>query len=545
MTQHLRYRPNKCWDRIHGIKQPDEPVTIHLPAHLQGVCRLPAVRRHHGPLRPTSHHRERQRVRQALRLIQEEGAPDYAWWEPDLAAPMVTTCFARFGDCLQQWKQHPTEEAFHNDFFNLLFNMNIPEFQAARIFIAWIKSEFQDLHSACDPELYDLLECSHMSMLEDIHIWQLRTRRKLLMSCWEKLEQGEPKPSRTVQLQHTPHQRNHQVSSTYRMMSSDEAGRRQWTILQPPKVVKTPGAGPYYVVHLYSGRRRDEDFHYFMQKFLEKGPQQISQSVLVISIDTAIDASMNVHDARLWAFLLEAARNGQILALLLGPPCETWSGARFEEQLDEEGKPLKGPRPLRGAPDCPWGLEQLSLKELQQILIGNGLLLKGLHLGACVACQGGAVALEHPAPPYQIERPSVWRTAIIKLLCSAGMPFRQYTFQQWRHGAQGVKPTTLLYAHAAIPSIFAANEQRHLERPTVPLIGRAADGSFKTAVAKEYPAGMNFCFAESFWQHIKARLTKHPILEPFPEFPVYVKELAKISACVDRDRSIMPDYQPI
>ena len=72
--------------------------------------------------------------------------------------------------------------------------MNIPEFQAARIFIAWIETEFQDLHSACDPELYDILECSHMSMLEDIHIWQLRARRKLLQSCWENSNKGNQSP---------------------------------------------------------------------------------------------------------------------------------------------------------------------------------------------------------------------------------------------------------------------------------------------------------------------------------------------------------------
>ena len=46
------------------------------------------------------------------------------------------------------------------------------------------------------------------------------------------------------------------------------------------------------------------------RSFLDKEPQQISQSVLVISIDTAIDASMNVHDTRLWDFLIDAARKG-------------------------------------------------------------------------------------------------------------------------------------------------------------------------------------------------------------------------------------------
>ena len=545
VTQHLRYRPNMCWDRIYQVKRPDEPATIQLPEHLVGVCRLPAVRRHAGPLRPTSHHRERQRIRQALISLQAEGDPDFAWWEPDPTTPLVRTCFEQFAACLQQWTQTPTEEAFHNDFFNLLFHVGVPEFQAARIFIAWIETDFQDLHSSIDPELYDVLERSHMSMLDDIHIWHLRMRKRFLQQCWNRLEQGEPKPIRAQQQRSTPYLRSHPISSHYGAMPVEEAERRRWVILQTPKVMKQIGTGPFYVVHLYSGRRREEDFHYYMQKFLDKGPQRISQSVLVISIDTAIDASMNIHDAHLWQFLLMTARAGQLLALLLGPPCETWSGARFEEQLDDKGKPMKGPRPLRGAPDLCWGLTQLSLRELLQIQVGNNLLLKGPLLCVCVACGGGAVALEHPAPPFQIERPSIWRTAILKLLSGPGMPFRQYTFQQWKHGAKGVKPTTLLFANAAIPRTFAANEQSHLVKPTTPLIGRAADGSFKTSAAKEYPAGMNFCFAEAFGLQIEARFTQYQPSDFPTEVPVLAQQLAVISACVDRDRKIMPDYQPI
>ena len=124
------------------------------------------------------------------------------------------------------------------------------------------------------------------------------------------------------------------------------------------------------------------------------------------------------------------------------------------------------------------------------------------------------------------------------------MPFRQYTFQQWKHGALGVKPTTLLFANAAIPRIFAANEQPNLTKPTTPLIGRAADGSFKTSVAKEYPAGMNYSFAESFWLQIEARFLQFQVSGSATEIPELAQQLAKISACVDRDRKIMPDYQP-
>ena len=52
VQQHLRYRPNGCWDRIDGARSPDTPETILLAPHLKGIKRLPAVRRMYGPIRP-------------------------------------------------------------------------------------------------------------------------------------------------------------------------------------------------------------------------------------------------------------------------------------------------------------------------------------------------------------------------------------------------------------------------------------------------------------------------------------------------------------
>ena len=69
------------------------------------------------------------------------------------------------------------------------------------------------------------------------------------------------------------------------------------------------------------------------------------------------------------------------------------------------------------------GLLGLSRCELQQIAVGNAFLLQGLQLCVPIAVLGGATALEHPAPPLQAERPSVWRTGIIKMLTSKGQPF--------------------------------------------------------------------------------------------------------------------------
>jgi len=527
------------------VKLPDAPVTITLPAHLQGVCRLPAVRRHHGPLRPTAHQRERLRVRRAIEALYAEGEPDFAWWDPTQHKELVERCFAQFAECLHDWANasEPTVVDFHNKFFNLFQQMHIPEFQAARVFIFWIETAFQDIHPTFDIDLYELLEESRMTMLEDLHTWQLRLRMTSLQKQWERLEAGEPRAPRPIKSASQPIQRRHPIPSKFAALHADEAQRRTWFALQHPRVERALCGKPYYIIHLYSGRRREGDFHHYMQQFINQGPSNIAGAVVVISIDTAISDKMNIHSAALWKFLELISGNGQVLAFLLGPPCETWSSARFEIQYDEDGTPLPGPRPLRGDQDC-WGLLNLSFKELQQVAIGNELLLRGLLLCAPVALHGGATTLEHPAPPLQEERPSIWRTGILKLLSSGGRLFRHYTFQQWKHGAEGIKPTTLLYSHAPIPATFASNEQMDLIKPVVPLIGRGSDGRFRTARAKEYPPGMNRCLAEAFWSSISTCLAEVDEAAQYL-IPPLARELADLSACVEHGQTMMADYQPV
>ena len=73
VSQHLRYRANQCWERIFGVRQPADPGLVTLPPHLIGVHRLPAVRQHHGPLRPTAHHRECHESIERLRSWRKKG----------------------------------------------------------------------------------------------------------------------------------------------------------------------------------------------------------------------------------------------------------------------------------------------------------------------------------------------------------------------------------------------------------------------------------------------------------------------------------------
>ena len=91
-----------------------------------------------------------------------------------------------------------------------------------------------------------------------------------------------------------------------------------------------------------------------------------------------------------------------------GPRVRLGGSARHEVQIGADGHPDRGPRPLRLADAC-WGLQGLALRELHQLSIGSCLLLRGLWLCIPVALHGGAVLLEHPAPPYQEDRASIFR----------------------------------------------------------------------------------------------------------------------------------------
>ncbi len=73
-----------------------------------------------------------------------------------------------------------------------------------------------------------------------------------------------------------------------------------------------------------------------------------------------------------------------MVAFLAGPPCETWSRARFQALDPESNFGKKGPRPLRSATEL-WGLPSLQLRQLMQILFGNTLLTFAIELAAAMA----------------------------------------------------------------------------------------------------------------------------------------------------------------
>ena len=535
VQQHLKYRQNGCWDRIHGARQPDDPCTIKLPKHLQHVQRLPAVRRHYGPIRPTSIQRQRISLRQRITALQLAGKDEFAWWHPERDPALGDRAFAAFGSGLATWcaMSSPTAIDFQNIMFDKIFSLEIPDLLGGRLFIHWIEKRFYDeWPEDLEPDVIDTLEEAYMLMLEDIPAWPKRCAMKEHTNIWMNLPPDEPDfPPRQLPQTSRPRHRLHNIPCPLSSMGQEEAIRRQWTLLGAPRRSLPSAQGPYYIVHLYSGRRRPHDFHAAVEEMLH---QFQHLDIRVLSIDTVVDPTLNVHDEKLWHFLTSIARAGRVIGLLQGPPCETWTAARHCQQVDSEGQVRRGPRPVRSAQD-PWGLAMVSGKELEQVYVGNVLLLKGLVLACLVTFNGRATFLEHPSMPFQEEYASIWR---LGLTCLPHRPphgpFRRVSAEQWRYGSCGVKPT-----NSNVPKALEECAIPGAQRPTTHLIGRNDDGTYKTSKAKEYPAQLNKAFAQAIFR----AMYHWPLAPSEAGGESFGAELARTATCTEYSE-ICPDYQP-
>ena len=187
------------------------------------------------------------------------------------------------------------------------------------------------------------------------------------------------------------------------------------------------------------------------------------------------------------------------------------------------------------------GLTGLSLAELGQIAVCNNLLLlRGLWLCIPMALQGGAVLLEHPAPPHESDRPAIWRTGLVLLLLREGWLFKRHTFRQGHFGATDLKPTTLMYAHCPISQVLAENADKERCDQYEELIGRDERGLYRTSKAKEYPSNLCMCFALAVWRAVQSRHLPASTDQMDP----LAQHLETLSGRVDLAQTMLPDYQP-
>lgn len=163
----------------------------------------------------------------------------------------------------------------------------------------------------------------------------------------------------------------------------------------------------YLILHFFSGRRREGDFHDAIKSLAAAA--RCPFDIHVISMDTAVDSSYGDLSAggQAWDKAKGLILSGQVAGAIAGPPCETYTEARhwLPEGITAE-EASKWPRPLRSAAHS-WGVEQLRPKELRQLKQGSMFVGQMLWAMVAIWINGGTMLIEHPAPPKKEERASV------------------------------------------------------------------------------------------------------------------------------------------
>ena len=551
VIQHLRYRPNRCLDRLIASKIPQDHVMVGLPAHLQKVKRLPATRLHHGPLLPLPSEKERVVLRERLRVCEEHGARLDYWSSVNPALQEIAS--KKFVAAAEHWLQVNPDDGseLYAGLLEAAGRLPFPQIVQEKCLIAWIEREMWDACAEWPPSALEILEKEHLQILSVLSIWILKTERDEL----RRMVQTPMDPAQwdPIHFAPVPHPKKRRralaVHMQYTAMEQTEALWRATTIVALPSMQSTRCPHPiqqqtYYIIHLYSGRRRYADLQWHLETMMRDGMQNIK----VLSIDTAVHSACDVNEGTTWQHLYRLAESGLLLAIVLGPPCETWSAARHEAIYDAIGNVLPGPRPLR-SDSRPWGLDGITPREFRQLRVGMRLLMRGLILSILTVFSGGAAVLEHPASSDKEGRPSIWKTAIVHLLLQTGY-FKRYTFAQWRYGSPGVKPTTFLFGGIPkLPQIMKSFEDATLDKPTRPLLGRdPITGAFCTSAAKEYPDLMNKAIAACVVSQLLginddgSGSPWHP--ERLPEETLtFLNLLQQASSNIDASRSFLPDYQ--
>ena len=106
------------------------------------------------------------------------------------------------------------------------------------------------------------------------------------------------------------------------------------------------------VLHAFSGRRRPGDIQFYMEKLFDRAAEGVH--LTVVSLDIVTDKVMGDASAT-QDFWFHHTCTGAVAGFFAGPPCETWSVARFAQPTAPALAGRRCPRPVRSISEI-WGL---------------------------------------------------------------------------------------------------------------------------------------------------------------------------------------------
>ena len=424
----------------------------------------------------------------------------------------------------------------------------------AYVFVHWGRTWLGDIvEQVVHGELEFVLVKAFEILEKDLPCTSILDRRTYLQRQLRNHAQRElPGPHRPVQRVQPLPGHNSASGGVRRLFDEQENWQteiRTCKLVQLPPDQKVPcwrdpdGGHRYFIVHLFSGHRREHDVHHWVQHYAENYHMKIT----VLSMDTAVSPYYgNLHPASdSWANLRTLYQAQRVAATIAGTPCETWSAARHRAPPPEAKQ--NWPRPLRSA-SAPFGLPELKIKEMTQLYLGSAFFLQGLETLILHILYGGLFLSEHPAIPSNPDYASIWRTALLQVLLAGHPDLTLHHIAQWQWGAKSIKPTGLLAFN--IPHFLRDLYACTLEgvvRPTHEAIGVNDAGDFNTAELKAYPPALCHGIGFAIMRALHARHRSHDFRSVMsdlsPDLQQWLRDAVAVSEQIRKDATYLPDYQ--
>ena len=261
------------------------------------------------------------------------------------------------------------------------------------------------------------------------------------------------------------------------------------------------------MLYLFAGTDRRTSIRSVLRRF---SSIQTDQEIECEEWDICRGPEYDLLNEEVQQRLLQRIEAGEFIAVLLSPPCASWSRAPWANRW--------GPRPLRTALH-PWGLPWLEGDKLKKVADSNSMIRFCLRVLEVAIARGLGVLLEHPenlgsvrSRPSPTVRPaSIWELQEVKGL--RGGEVFTVAFYQCQFGAKSRKPTRILsnlqplksWGWTSWPRLnsqgcYVGPLPLHCAcgRTHQGLIKRSAEDAFATTEAAAYPGQMDLQIAGLF-----------------------------------------------
>ena len=557
VQQHLkttRGDPHGCLAFLMEYFDPvQSPVAVVKPQDLQGFHRLPSCATygpHERPLEPAW------RRAQATRLDQCDAQWHQLGYPTVVDQDEVDSIASLYSHATTQWHEegkHSSDDLENS--WHSIFAQHPDDKLAMIAFLHWGRHRMYDVISEWDdPDDIETADLLFQNTAEYFPIWKVWTEREAILNQRPPVQahlQGEMASVKQAapRLEREPIPDHLYDQEALLKPVADVWASNRLTPKGVPMLQDDKGQRYLIVLHMFSGRRREEDCCHWAQALKDQYFGNEDFKVLMLSVDTAVDPVYgNLDQGPMLDAMVDLAASGAVALGMSGPPCETWSAARHL-LLETEGE-RRGPRPLRSNTFL-WGLRHRTWRELRQLGTGNRLMLNAVLVEVNIAANGGVTLMEHPDEPLQEDRASVWKTDLQKSMLASSLKLEKHHLQQWRYGGKAIKPTmirTLGMSRSYVE--FKKHEVQGAVRPDSHLGGiDAATGEFKTASAKEYPPSFCRALVAVAYANLSHKLQTEganvvPISKLDNRARVWMYSMLESGMKVNQDAQWLPDYQP-